>query len=422
MEAYIPSIISDVKAIARELHKLRKYNVKWNIQARLDEFLNVRGEYDVEVDFLGDRVIEELEPHNSPPILAVDGSNRNIDTPYAFTTIASGSIVSERLGVILDYPAAWFNYPLEVKEVLTPYIGVAPDTDNVVLDLPPSATQYSPVGKLYDSNYNRHQVVDEIRARVENTLLNLVLRVDERLLIGLKHRVVVVDGPLYHIPRVLFEQTAEEYYIKAWRRILKDRVEAVMKLDSKRIVTIGVVKRIERSKILSKSQEFNDKIMETLKVSISGGNDLVVVDRLISEALSDGIIRTPLKPLLIGPFRVRTSIRDVLRIKDMPLKVIGYVFIPHHPYSLVNHRILRIEVSESMYRIFGNIVFSWVAYDAVNHSTTIPYSLHLAHSRCNKWCTMLFTYYIGYYSRVGIPLTYDTKLQFLQVISEYEFE
>ena len=422
MEAFIPSIISDVKAIARELYKLRNYNVKWNIQARLDEFLNVRGEYDVEVDFLGDRVIEELEPHNPPPILAVDGSNRNIDTPYAFTTIASGSIVSERLGVILDYPAAWFNYPLEVKGVLTPYIGVAPDTDNVVLDLPPSATQYNPVGKLYDSNYNRHQVVDEIRARVENTLLNLVPKVDERLLIGLKHRVVVVDGPLYHIPRVLFEQTVEEYYIKAWRRILKDRVEAVLRLDSKRIVTIGVVKRIERSKILSKSREFNDKVKGTLKINISGGNDLVVVDRLISEALSEGIIRTPLKPLLIGPFKVRTSIRDVLRIKDMPLKVIGYIFVPYHPYSLVNHRILRVEVSENMYRMLGNIVFSWVAYDAVNHSTTIPYSLHLAHSRCNKWCTMLFTYYTSYYSRMGIPLTYDTRLQFLQVMSEYEFK
>ena len=415
----LPLLLDDVKAIVREISKLRNHNIKWNIQARLDEFLNVRGEYEVEVEFLGEKIIKKLQPHNPPPILAIDGSNRNIDTPYAFTTIASGSIVSERLGVLLDYPAAWFDYPLNIDSTI-PYIGVAPDADNVILDLPPSATQYSPIGKLYDSNYNRHQIVDEIRARVENILLSIIPHVDDKSFIGLKHRVVIVDGPLYHIPRGLFEENVEEYYIKAWRKILLDRIRTIMILDSRKIVTIGVVKRIERSKILSKSQEFKDKVKRIMRIKVTGENDLVIVDRLIGEALAQGIINTPLHPFLIGPFKIKTNIRDALKLRSVPLKVIGYVFIPYHPYSLINHRVLRIEVSESMYRVFGETVFSWVAYDAIDHSTTIPYSLHLAHSRCNKWCTMLFAYYTSYYSCAGIPLTYDTKLQFLQVKSEYE--
>jgi len=107
-------LLDDVKIIVREISKLRNHNIKWNIQARLDEFLNVRGEYEVEVEFLGEEIIKKLRPHSPPPILAIDGSSRNIDTPYAFTTIASGSIISERLGVLLDYPAAWFDYPLNI--------------------------------------------------------------------------------------------------------------------------------------------------------------------------------------------------------------------------------------------------------------------------------------------------------------------
>ena len=415
-------IINDVKVITREISKLRNYNVRWNIQARLDEFLNVRGEYDVDVEFLGTKVISELEFHNPPPIVAIDGSNRNIDTPYAFTTIVTGSIVSERLGVLLDYPAAWFNYPVDTKEINIPYIGIAPDADNVILNLPPSATQYSPVGKIYDSNYNRHQVIDEIRVRVENTLLGLIPKIDAKTFIGLRHRVVIIDGPLYHIPRGLFDQAVEEYYIRAWRKLVQDRIRTLTKLDAKRIVAIGVVKRIEKSKILTKSQEFKYQVKNMIKVNISGENDLVIVDKLISEALANNIIHTPLKPFLIGPFKVKTSIGRVLGVKNAPLKIIGYVLIPYHPYSLLNHRVLRVEISETMYKIFDDVIFSWIAYDAINYSTTIPYSLHLAHSRCNKWCTMLFTYYTSYYSNAGIPLTYDTKLQFLQVRSEYELK
>jgi len=189
--------IKSLGEVVREIAGLKGVISFWNAQVRLDEFLEVRGEASARrTEFIGEKILQPVTPQKPPPILALDGSSRIVGTAYAFTTIAAVSLVSERFGVILDYPHLWFKYPV-LLEREPPFIGVAPEAPNIKLKLPPYATQRSPAGFLYNPDYNRSQIVDEVRTNLENKVLkDGAIKAALTEVFGLKHRLILVDGPL----------------------------------------------------------------------------------------------------------------------------------------------------------------------------------------------------------------------------------
>lgn len=404
--------IRNLSEVVKEIASLKGVVSFWNARVRLDEFLEVRGEISAKkTEFLGDNVLHYITPQKPPPILALDGSSRIVDTAYAFTTIATVSLISERFGVIMDYPYLWFKYPVSLEEE-PPFIGVAPEAPNIKLKLPPYATQRSPAGFLYDPNYNRYQIVDEVRTNLENKVLrDGALKASLMEVFGLRHRLILVDGPLYHTPAAFINPNVDGKYRVTWKKLIKERVKAIIENLEHGLAIVGIVKRFEKSTIITKSLDYLSKVSKVLGIDVSrSGSDLAAIDTIHHYAKKKKVLEIPFKPYIIGPFLIKPS-WVYIDIPNTPEKVIAYTVIPKHPYLDVGYKAFRVEVPYVAYEKYGNSIFEWIIGDTVYFSTTLPYSLVLADSRCKKWSASLLLYLSRLYSEAKIPLTYESRLE-----------
>jgi len=411
--------IKSLGEVVKEIADLKGIISFWNAQVRLDEFLEVRGEASARrTEFIGEKILQPVTPQKPPPILALDGSSRIVGTAYAFTTIAAVSLVSERFGVILDYPHLWFKYPV-LLEREPPFIGVAPEAPNIKLKLPPYATQRSPAGFLYDPDYNRSQIVDEVRTNLENKVLkDGAIKAALTEVFGLKHRLILVDGPLYHTPAVFMNPGIDEKYKLSWKVMIEDRIEAIRENLEHELTVVGIVKRFERSTIIIRSYEYLSRVNNVLGVDVSrAGSDLAAIDTIYHYAKKKGVVGYPLRPQIIGPFLIKPS-WVYIDVPNAPSKVVAYVIIPKHPYLDVGYRVFRVEVPYEAYDKYENLVFEWIVGDTVYFSTTLPYSLILADTRCKKWSASLLLYISRLYSEAKIPLTYESRLMVEYVFKE----
>lgn len=403
--------LESLNEVIREIAGLKGVVSFWNAQLRLDDLLNVRGEVEYKkTEFLGGKILHTIEPQKPPPVIAIDGSSRVIDTAYAFSAIATVSLVSERFGVLLDYPHLWFNYPIVLRSK-PPFIGIAPEAPNIKLKLPYYATQRSPAGYLYDVNYNRNQIVDEIRTNLENyVLLDGAVKASLLNIFGLKHRLILIDGPLYHTPAV-FISNAERKYKESWKILIRNRVKAIQENLNHGLTVVGIVKRIEKSVIMIRSYDYVSEASKILNVDLSKTcSDLAAIDTIYHYSKKKGLIEAPLKPLIIGPFRINPS-WAYINLPKIPEKIVAYTIIPKHPYLDVGYKVFRIEVPLEAYEKYGSIIFEWIVGDAVLTSSALPYSLILADMRCRKWSATLLLYISRLYSEAQIPLTYGSRIE-----------
>ncbi|OYT58920.1 MAG: hypothetical protein B6U75_04810 [Desulfurococcales archaeon ex4484_217_1] len=121
--------------------------------------------------------------------------------------------------------------------------------------------------------------------------------------------------------------------------------------------------------------------------------------------------------IITRSYEYLSEVNNVLGV-DVSRKVVAYVIIPKHPYLDVGYRVFRVEVPYEAYEKYENLIFEWIVGDTAYFSTTLPYSLILADTRCKKWSASLLLYLSRLYSEAKIPLTYESRLMVEHVFKE----
>ncbi len=426
---------SVLKAIAKVSNRLSR-----NIESRLDNLAYLRRELEPgRVRYLGNDFITAFNKMNRPDsvILGIDGSSRVIDTAYMFLGIASLSIYSRHLGEVLDHPPLPIRYTLPpLKE---PFIAISIDLEepleNIELDKA-SFTLESPVGVRYSGDYNKTIILDEIRTNLENkALIHLAKHSNKILEIAGGEFLVFIDGPIYPTPNI-FKQYYHllevkkpsrgrlDDYIASWRKLLEDRIKGIKMLEELNAPVVGIVKRIESSRILVVSDEYRGLLSSKGIVIGDLGNDQAFIDLVLRLAITKGYIGFPLKPLIIGPIHIPASASYVDKFVDNPPdKIAYYIVSPLSRYSslMLRYTLYRIEMTLETYTMFieeGIEPYRPSIYDSIGVGTALPFTILYTDKRCKQLSRSIARVIAADLESRGIPLTYDT----IRMIEAYVHE
>jgi hypothetical protein len=366
-----------------------------------------------QVSYEGEGIAKQAAPSFDESIISIDGSSYTAQSPFASVAIATAAVCAEPFGELIDYPPAPFDYPARVRTV-RPFLAVCPHS-KVSLSSPNSSaiTIKSPSGDPYDYTYNSRQMTDEIRTGLENFLLgDACSHVAQTIRQSTSKQVlIVVDGPIYATPPLLkYSGKAILRYQNAWIRLIEERlrsIEQCMKVD---VPVVGVVKRIERSRLLVKSADYVNQVKNLLNVDITTLNDQAAITVLIERALSQGIIQTPHKPLVIGPLKAPAAGLGVSgKIPNAPDKVFCYVAIPSHAYE-PQYGTFRLETTSQIFDSMGkDSHFGEIVGDTVEYQSLLPGCIVRADNRCGRWAKSIFKMVCQSIVEGGLGLTYSTR-------------
>ncbi len=276
------------------------------------------------------------KPWNGIEFVGIDSSSRRLDVPQASIVVAAVSI---SLGAfeLLDWPPVYNS--IEIRG--PPFIRFLPNNDKIKVEsLPRWIDLRNPAGIPYDRDYSVAQAMDEARVALENWAISEAL--NDFLKKFNRKVVVLLDGPLYLVPGALAGIGAPEKYVEAWRFLLASRIEAVRSLEEIGVPVLGIVKRLSRSRILSKTPQISTAIARCTGLhEFSDESALYLLYRSGCTKRRPGFIyKTP-------KIRIRS------RIGEEVDKIVEYLILP--PGRLQDSsglgRMVRIEYSERSLRI-----------------------------------------------------------------------
>ncbi len=408
-------------------------SIERDIESRLDDLWVYRREVDYEnILFSGEQVFKVIDSSRIPckPVhfIGVDGSSRAVDTPYAFIGVASLSIYSNYYRELLDHPPLPISYPL--KPVNAPFIALSPDipVDKEFIKRlmeTPYVTLYSPAGTLYSRDYNKSVILDELRNSLENKGLERISdSVD--VLDRMGKPIVIVDGPVYPVPNILkqhynllmlrVKRGRLDDYVASWRIMLSERIEFIKSIERNGIPVLGVVKRLESSRLIVSCKSFLEAVSSEYGVCIGDtGNDQAFIDTLLRILVSRRHLSQPYNPVVIGPFHVSAKATFVDKYVDtsVPDKTAYYVVVPKYRFGgFMRYIVYRVEATNYSSRLvreaYGMEVYDAVLRDSIGSGTLLPLTILYADKRCKKLSRSLARVIAGDLESKGIPLTYDT--------------
>ena len=408
------------------------YIVKRDLDSRLDDLMSLRREVEpTNVVFKGKNLIEAIDQidKNVYPIIGVDGSSRVIDTAYLFIGISTLSIYSRILGEILDHPPLPLKYILpSLKE---PFIALSFDVEdeeiiNKIFDQYNMITFKSPAGVIYRRDYNKTVILDELRTSLENkALIHVGENIDVFRKTGLDEFNLFIDGPVYPVPNVFKQYYNLLYsrrpprgriddYIASWQVLIKDRLRGIKLLEKNNIPVIGIVKRIESSRILINASNFNDLLIEH-NIHIGDlGNDQAYIDIILRTLIMKKAITMPYKPMIIGPIYVPACASYIDKfIEDLPDKIMYYIVLPLHRYSgqLLRYILYRVEMTTKTMELLTDLgiePYMPALADSIGMGTALPFTILYTDKRSKLLSRSLAQIIAGDLEARGIPLTYDT--------------
>ncbi len=334
-------------------------------------------------------VINEFSRGDLSSVMGVDSSSRFIDTPYFFMGIGSVSVYNRVLRSGFDCP--------DVYGVIYGSRGSGCEWLLVVgngLDkggqFPEQIVTRNPAGYPYTAGYNRLMALNELRLRLESYALNNI--VDDY------GRIILVDGPIYHIPSIFtvylrgggYKSESLRKYYESWRILLRERINALNRLIGKGFRIIGIVKRLEYSTLLSRIDPLN----------ILKSNARINDHTYLSIAANNIAGKGGAKPFILGPFKYRN--KGI--IDELPERIGYYVGLPRRRearYSS-NYVFYRVELLENDPELL-NIVLT----DSLGSGALLPLTILLVDSRAKKLSGGLRNYLLRLIENKGIPLTYD---------------
>ncbi|MCE4625983.1 MAG: DNA double-strand break repair nuclease NurA [Desulfurococcales archaeon] len=356
--------------------------------------------------FLGPRradVIAKRLKRLKPFIIGVDSSSRAVGT--AFGAVVVGAVAVSHPGGILEWPPIRSN-SVEGGPPFVALVGAEPPTS-----LEGYLRVVSPGGDSY-VDYSVEQVLDELRLDLENWALGGPVRtiVEEAVLRGFQP-VVLVDGPVYPVTMAFQRgpQPGREDYWRSMESLLKARRRAVEGLERLGAIVVGVVKRIERSTIISRLAQTLGENMRGLPPGQYG--DAHALYHYYQAIASQDRLREG---------RVLTSIRAEVLFTALPIgeldKVVEYIVIPpgkwnHYPGAA---KYYRTETSPSSNRALEghDLRPSYpVVWDSVVRGSLQPISVAAA-DRVSSGLTRALTSLIARHTLMtGLPLTYSSEIE-----------
>jgi len=333
-------------------------------------------------------------------IYALDSSSRAIDTPYLFMAVGSATCLNRFTGAVIDYPE--LTSTLTGRSRVYDYVVLIPEIEGVSESLFENLAAMkvrvsNPAGKPYTPRYSKYVVLDELRQALENKILEILLEKE-----SYRDAVLLIDGPLYYTPPLVYQvnelhgvrdELLEEYVV-SWKTLVKARVELLQKLyREKNVTAYGVVKRLNKSNILSRKNPMN----------LSSGN---VSDEAYLAFMTEVLFgsRKP-TPYYIGPLVYDPGSLGV----DLPRKTIYYVGIPRRGAGISSgfssYAFFRVELLE-----YVEASLEPVTFDSVGSGSILPLTLLLADSRVKRIATSLANYILR---TLGLPS--DTTRQYISL-------
>ncbi|AFZ69986.1 NurA domain-containing protein [Caldisphaera lagunensis DSM 15908] len=320
-------------------------------------------------------------------VIGLDSSSRAIITPIADIIISAVSISGQGPVELSDWPYLYRDLayiPINPE----PFIYVASDDLNVS----DYSNEYIKQFRSLDNEDDLSKIMDYSRLSLESwgikepsfALGNYFKRKGKKF-------VLLLDGPIYLLDN-------KNDYIKS--NLMKNRSNEIEILENQGIPVIGVVKRIERSKILTNVQDFSNILSQCIGNYETLNDSLIIQKMLYSNCYNNyygKILTTP-------KIKVRSNGLD---------KIVEYVLIPPSRYQSINKgRIFRLEYTEKTLDILNNnyslepvqILINDSIFKQSNESITIAYS-----DKRGKMITQILKdLFINTIVGRGAPISYDT--------------
>ena len=260
----------------------------------------------------------------------------------------------------------------------------------------------SVVGEYYVEDYKDDNICDELRLELENYgLTNIVSRYVDLI------DFVLVDGPVYPTPPVMFLKGSDSRYVGAFRELIRRRVEIIKKLGRP---VIGVVKRCEYSRKLCRVDRVVDYFRKVYSRDVGCSvEDPVIVELIARKTMGEEYY----SGIVLGPFTVSYD------LDYMPPKVFWYICL-NTPRG---YSIFRVEVLKRHYERFGeDYIESLVMWVSSNISFRgIPVGIEIPDRYSRRLTAALYKEIVNR-SYGLLNLTYDESNKYASVLRELEEE
>lgn len=329
--------------------------------------------------------------------LGVDSSARHVETATAGIVVAAVSVSGHGPVERADWPPV-YEYTAPVPPG-PPFIRVLPNTSSPPLpEPPPGVTLRNPAGLPYDRDYSMAQAMDEARVELENWAISLAPSLKR----GPSKLVLFVDGPLFTVPGALAEPGAPTAVKEAWRILLSRRVEAVRRVEEAGGVVIGVVKRLSRSRILSKA------VRDGGCVPAEDQTDEFYMLRAIASRCSKWL-----------PGQVYKSLKVAVKhssLPGVPLKIVEYLALPPGawhggPRGLLLVRLEYTEESLRRLRSWGLEPVNAYSLASIALGSRLPLPLLASDRRARSISGALRRLIAVESIRLGVPLDYESLVE-----------
>ncbi len=378
---------------------------------RLEELLNLRtpsedlGGIEAEILEVYPRFLNALRSPRPADldgkiIIGVDSSSRPVELSTATLIVSSVSVSSNVRSMNWDWPQLYSDRGPVLDE---PIIRVLPNSDEEPIIDDPMATSMNPAGKPYDPDYSQYQALDEARVSIENKALHALADILEGYSKG-REAIVLVDGPIYLVPGVLAHGNGG-VYVEAWRKLLEDRVSAVKRLLDAGARVYGIVKRIEKARIIERT---------SLPSSYTRclGSPKGFTDRsLIYRAIESSCYR------LTGMGRVLASPPVKVRSPGSIVKTIQYLVIPqpwHRPNPHASRYYRVEEPLEQWIQTDGRLdgyksPVAGALMDSIARGSLEPVTIVWSDRRAKASTNYLRELLLRMATRMGVPLSYSEE-------------
>ncbi len=323
-------------------------------------------------------------------VVGVDSSSRHLEAPAADLVVAT--VYSAGWRGIVDY---WPREPLEASG--PPFILMLRNTPEASPPKGLPVATRNPAGHEYGESYSIHQALDEARVQLENWML-------ERLAGTLREgSVVLVDGSIFNVTVGFLKGSGPAG--AAWRELVRRRVRMVKMLESRDIAVVGVVKRIERSRLLAASDRVRS-LASACGVALHGeAGDRVVLNQAVTGCPTwrpGGILASP-KLLVRHP-------------PPGPERIVEYVVVPPGRYQRgpAGSRMYRLEYTErslELLRSWGLEPVDAAALDSVARGSLEPVSIAWCDRAARRASESLRRYLAHQLLGGGASLGYSTGLE-----------
>lgn len=314
----------------------------------------------------------------SVSVVGIDSSSRRVEASAADVVVASVAAHAPSLRLSAEWPSLSTNFsPRETR----PFIYVLPNGE-VREESDPLISFRNVLKERFTVDYEIEMAEDEARRSLEDWMM---VEMMERC-----RCVLLVDGPIYFVSRAIY---GEHRRSDVSKRLLYSRLEVLERLEKEGIPVIGVVKRVEKSNVLS--------------MALGGGEETDV--SLIMKALQ--LIRPE-------PGRVYVSPPFSISYPNLYLeKISRYVVVPpgkhqSSPALAAGFKIYRLETTKKSEELLSNMNVDMVdvfLYDSLLSGSTEPISIKASDMRASLLAEVVARELRTGLSLSGMYLSYETR-------------